>query len=165
MCDHLAVFGKQIEKGLEELTEKMSQLSWQILETVPPLVSETISDAAFCKEWHEKELSPVWNKELKDYTLVYYRPVLFFSYEGKVSQKGWVGNTVTEEGTTAEEGHHRAYKKPRLKVKEIASSCSELAESDSTPQSAKEKTRCASINTEFSPEVASNSCLFGLRKY
>ena len=37
-------------------------------------------------------MDPEWNGSLSDYKLVYYRPILFFSYEGKVSQKGWVGN-------------------------------------------------------------------------
>lgn len=84
----------------QELTDKMSHLSWKMLSTVPPMVSTAISDAPFFKEWHDKEIEPDWNESLlePDYNLVYYRPILFFSYEGKVTQKGWVGNCALEDG-------------------------------------------------------------------
>jgi len=48
--------------------------------------------SSYYKEWHEKELAPTWNKDLLAYDLVYYRPILFMSSEGKVARKGWVGN-------------------------------------------------------------------------
>lgn len=149
----------------------MSQFSWKMLETVPPMVSETISDTRFSKDWHEKELSPEWNEELVDYSLVYYRPVLFFSYEGKVSQKGWVGNIPVDsknDKATADECCNRSYKKPCLKVKQITSmhSASEQASFDSNPtnefvQLAKPTTPVQERVEQISPD----SLLFGLRKY
>jgi len=79
---------------LKQLTAKMSELSWRMLHTVPPVVSTTITDSPFSSEWHDKEMKPLWNNSLQEphYELVYYRPILFYSYEGKVMQKGWVGN-------------------------------------------------------------------------
>lgn len=73
---------------------KSAQLSWDLLTTIPPLLSITPPTSYF-REWHEKELAPTWNKELVNYDLVYYRPVLFMSCEGMVARKGWVGNTET----------------------------------------------------------------------
>lgn len=83
---------------LKSLLDQMSQLACRLLETVPPLVSTAISDVPFCKDWHEQELEPVWKQDLVDYDLVYYRPILFFDYTGKVCQKGWVGNKSRETG-------------------------------------------------------------------
>lgn len=104
---------------LKEFGEKVQQLSWKLLETVPPLVSETIIDTSFCKDWHEKELKPKWNEHLRDYSLVYYRPILFFSYDGKVAKKGWIGNTSVRhkklDSHVGDEGRI-SYKKPLLKA-------------------------------------------------
>lgn len=153
-----------VEKELEELIDKMSQFSWKMLETIPPLVSETVSDALFHKDWHEKELSPEWNEELKDYSLVYYRPVLFFSYEGKVSQKGWVGNAPvdSEKGKAAAECYFKTYKKPCLKIKQIVSS-DEQASFDSSPRvKLKEPTRLVTSETDH---VSSDNFFIGLKKY
>ncbi len=157
---------------MEDLTEKMYQFSQKMLETVPPLVSETISDTLFCKDWHEKELSPEWNEELEDYRLVYYRPIVFFSYEGKVSQKGWVGNTpldIKNDQVTAGKDHecyYKSYKKPCLKVKQV--SMSEQAALDSIPiagpvQVTKEK---ASRMNQTPPDTSVDCSYFiGLKKY
>ena len=92
---HTSTRGEQFQG----LTNKMAHLSWKMLSIVPPMVSTDISDAPFDKEWHDKEIEPDWNESLlePDYNLVYYRPILFFSYEGKVTQKGWVGNHALEE--------------------------------------------------------------------
>lgn len=131
MCSKLPLPNAVPPEGLKELLEEMSRLSWQLLEMVPPLVSETICDAPFCKEWHAKEVEPEWNEDLADYRLVYYRPILFFSYEGKVSQKGWVGNTARTIGAKlaprdgsagASDGDvkFKQYRKPRLKVYYVA---------------------------------------------
>lgn len=79
---------------MEMFTTKSAQLSWNLLTTIPPLVSDTPHSAYF-REWHEKELAPTWNKDLVNYKLVYYRPVLFMSCDGKVARKGWVGNEAS----------------------------------------------------------------------
>ena len=79
------------EDELKRFTTKVSQLSWNLLTAVPPLVS-AVPDVEFCKAWHEKEMKPLWDNDLANYDLVYYRPVLFLGQEGKVTQKGWVGN-------------------------------------------------------------------------
>ena len=89
----------------EDLTAKMSELSWKMLNTIPPLVSAEITDSPLSSSWHDKEMKPLWDDKLEDpnYNLVYYRPILFFSYEGKVAQKGWVGNkplVMDHNGTT-----------------------------------------------------------------
>ena len=134
---------------IKEVSDKMSNLSWKFLTMVPPLISQTISDAPFCKEWHEKEIKPEWNENLVDYQLVYYRPILFFSYQGKVAKKSWVGNTVYEndngeivykdtkvgkKGKTAAVSkktflrkHFKSYKKPVFKTHEAVGASSEGA--------------------------------------
>ena len=80
-----------------------------MLSNVPPMISATISDTPFCKEWHDKEIEPDWNKRLleSDYDLVYYRPTLFFSYEGKVTQKAWVGNKAVDDDADGDVGGAR----------------------------------------------------------
>lgn len=79
------------ENDLKGFTTKVSQISWNLLTTIPPLVS-AVPNISFYKEWHEKEMRPIWDNDLENYELVYYRPVLFMGHEGKVAQKGWVGN-------------------------------------------------------------------------
>ena len=79
------------ENELKRFTTKVSQLSWNLLTAVPPLVS-AVPDVEYRKRWHEKEMKPMWDNDLANYDLVYYRPVLFLGQEGKVTQKGWVGN-------------------------------------------------------------------------
>lgn len=168
----VSLSAKKIEKGLEDLTEKMSQFSWKMLETIPPLVCEQISDTLFSKDWHEKELNPEWNDELEDYRLVYYRPILFFSYEGKVCQKGWVGNTPVDAKETDGKDHqnyHKSYKKPCLKIKQITSthSSNEQASLDTVGfvELAPQQTPVNAIVDQASPDVCPASYHFGLRKY
>lgn len=86
-------------------TSKSAQLSWNLLTTIPPLLSLTPSSAYF-REWHEKELPPTWNKDLVHYDLVYYRPILFMSCEGKVARKGWVGNKDSSPTTYQSQTKH-----------------------------------------------------------
>ena len=167
-CDNLTI---SIEKKVEDITKKMSEFSWKILETVPPMVSTTVSDTLFCKDWHEKEMSPEWNEELENYDLEYYRPVLFFSYEGKVSQKGWVGNTpASVDSVTAKEFCLKSYKKPCLKVKQMASlgSASEQSKFDPDPSTSDvpgtKETYDKSAN-QTDQDTPSSGYLIGLRKY
>ena len=155
-----------------------------MLETVPPLVTETIADTPFCKDWHEKELHPEWREELADYSLVYYRPILFFSYEGKVAQKGWVGNTPASSNSSEDKsgasvsasasspskvtGGNLSYKRPHLRVR--ASPREVLEASEQTCY----QTAGASITT-LTPDVQltdresvnnySSDYSFGLKKY
>ena len=170
--------------GLKDLLDEMSQLSWKLLEMVPPLVSETIYDTPFCKEWHAKEVEPEWKEDLVDYRLVYYRPILFFSYEGKVSQKGWVGNAtrsirgnVTPQQATAkadnDDGNHdgdvkfKQYRKPRLKVQHVAEhvTADELAPDEQTHFTVPDATAMSEQEDykEPSSDDDTNSCYFGLR--
>lgn len=118
-----------VPEELKDLLDEMAHFANKLLEMVPPLVSETIFDSPYCKEWHGKEMKPEWNENLIDYSLVYYRPILFFSYEGKVAHKGWVGNTGASDDSRKEldtaAGHVNdkpKYKKPCLKVRVSASS-------------------------------------------
>ena len=73
------------------MSSNVSQLSWNLLTAVPPLVS-AVPDVEYRKGWHEKEMKPMWDNDLANYDLVYYRPVLFLGQVGKVTQKGWVRN-------------------------------------------------------------------------
>ena len=82
------------ESEFKKFTGSISQLAWNFLTTVPPLVCGQ-PDTTFCKECHQKEMKPIWKEEITDYKLVYYRPVLYRSYEGKVAHKGLVGNAIT----------------------------------------------------------------------
>ena len=76
---------------MAQFATSASSLSWNLLTTVPPLVCAQ-PNTTYCRECHQKEMLPVWNDKLDEYDLVYYRPTLFLSYEGKVARKGWVGN-------------------------------------------------------------------------
>lgn len=163
-------------KEFEKFVETVSQFSYKLLLTVPPLVSETIHGVPFCKDWHEKELSPEWNKDLIDYHLVYYRPILFFSYEAKVSQKGWVGNKAllgqesnkcdalvckTTEVKSKDIKHgHTSYKKPNLRVYTSPDTASSIQQSD----------HAAGLDevpevSEQPPESFPTEYCFGLKKY
>ena len=141
----------------------MSQLSCKLLETVPPLVSETITDTAFSKEWHAKEVEPEWNEHMKDYELIYYRPILFYSYEGKVSQRGWVGNTDLKENKqlptdTYKKPHLKVQKSPRSTEQEYAANFVHVEESQSNKA-------CKYVDREEKEEDYSSSYYFGLKKY
>ncbi len=81
----------QLPNKLTHFTKAASDLSWNLLTTVPPLVCAQ-PETAFCKECHEKEMKPVWDDSLGESNLEYYRPTLFLSYEGRVARRGWVGN-------------------------------------------------------------------------
>ncbi len=79
------------KEDLTQFTLAASQLSCQLVSTVPPLVCAQPA-TAFCRECHEKEMEPLWDDSLEVCDLEYYRPTLFLGYEGRVARKGWVGN-------------------------------------------------------------------------
>ena len=106
------------------------------------------------KSGTKKEIKPEWNENLVDYQLIYYRPILFFSYQGKVAKKSWVGNTVYENdngetvdkdskvGETAAvnkrtflQKHFKSYKKPVFKTHEAVGTSSEGAYSNPSKSS------------------------------
>lgn len=171
----------------KDLLDEMSKLSWKLLEMVPPLVSETIYDTPFCKEWHAKEVEPEWNKNLKDYKLVYYRPILFFSYQGKVSQKGWAGNQmVSDKRDELEQVHtvsaasaaehaegikpkpgYTLYKKPQLRVQGSVNIPDEGGSTSFVPDEPVMENlpkECESGGSEEMSENSTSSYYFGLRK-
>lgn len=163
---------------LNDLLDEMSKFSWKLLEMVPPLVSQTIHNIPFCKDWHAKEAEPEWNEDLKGYKLMYYRPILFSSYEGKVSQKGWVGNRggndlkqLCAESAVAENAEnikpdYTLYKKPRLKVRgsgNVIPNESSSVVSDKPLTESPHKELRSGWNEE-TPENDTSSYYFGLRK-
>lgn len=75
------------EEELKKFTNKVAEMSWDLLTTVPPLVSSQPSK--YSRIYHQKEN---WDSEHGDENMVYFRPVLFSSYEGRVTKKGWVTN-------------------------------------------------------------------------
>ena len=91
------------ESEFRKFTGSISELAWNFLTTVPPLVCAQ-PDTTFCKECHQKEMKPLWKEKIPDYKLVYYRPVLYLSYEGKVAHKGLVGNVATIHESTNMQG-------------------------------------------------------------
>lgn len=109
-----------------------------MLSTVPPLVSADISDAPFSKEWHDREMEPDWNDRLlePDYDLVYYRPILFFSYNGKVTQKGWVGNKAIDYGESDEKGSAAAMVSSEDDLKDV---CAQDAKARSSERQERSK--------------------------
>ena len=88
---------KSAEVELEKFTKTVAQLSWDLLTTVPPLVCAWPSRYSSRKVTKEN-----WNKSLPDFELVYFRPVLFSSYEGRVAKKGWVTNRASGHPTFKE---------------------------------------------------------------
>ena len=79
------------EEELKIFTSKVAEMSWGLLTTVPPLVSSQPS--RYSRYYHHKEN---WDTEQGDKQMVYFRPVLFSSYEGRVAQKGWVSNQTMQ---------------------------------------------------------------------
>ena len=124
------------ENDLKEFTTKVSQISWNLLTAIPPLVS-AVPDVTFHKEWHEKEMRPIWDNDLENYELVYYRPVLFMGHEGKVAQKGWVGNkrcpngkkSIPNQQKASTKKMRRQYEHSRLRILRGSSG---LMQADST---------------------------------
>lgn len=90
---------------IDQFTQTASKLSWDILTTVPPMISAEPCADTYHSEWHEKEGEPTWNKNLSRYELVYHRPILFWSCEGTVARKGWVGNKMVLSSSTGREEH------------------------------------------------------------
>ncbi len=172
-----ASFSKDIQEEMNALEKEMSRLSWKLLSIVPPLISTVILDAPYCKEWHEKECSPEWNKNLTKYQLVYYRPILFYGYEGKVAQKGWIGNRESLDSKKTglkgaayvhrnlyelnisppvvlkenlESVHHKLYKKPSFRIRSTIDS-NALPSGDTTNSIEESNThyKPPTLNTEF----------------
>lgn len=81
---------KAAENELAKFTDEAASLCWDLLCTVPPLVCA--QPPHFHQTQHHRELSPLWNKSLQSFKLIYYQPVLFSSCEGQVAKKGSVGN-------------------------------------------------------------------------
>ena len=75
------------EEELKKFTKSVAEMSWELLTTVPPLVCSQPSK--YSRSLHHKEN---WDASQGDGGMVYFRPVLFSSYEGRVAQKGWVTN-------------------------------------------------------------------------
>ena len=48
---------------------------------------------------HERQFAQ-WDEELESYSLRYFRPILYVSYNGELAQKGWVGNKECCEPTS-----------------------------------------------------------------
>jgi hypothetical protein len=170
VCSKLHLSGVKLP---EDLLLEMSQFSWKLLEMVPPLMCETICDAPFCKEWHAKEMEPEWNKELVEYELVYYRPILFFSYEGKVAQKAWVGNTAgdSKHNTDVADGGHikcnTVYKKPRFKVqtRSVTNECTPASVPVMKQHGLEEKKQESISDEAVSEEGTEKSYFFGLKTF
>ena len=85
--------------AIEQFAASAAELSWNLLTTAPPLVVSCPA-IAFCRECHEKEPPPLWSEGARDKSVVYYRPVLYHSCEGKVARPGWVG--TLDKGSTSE---------------------------------------------------------------
>ena len=76
------------ETELQKFTAKVAEVSWGLLTTVPPLVASQPSLVS--RRYHQTEN---WDSSRgSGQGLIYFRPVLFSSYEGRVAQKGWVTN-------------------------------------------------------------------------
>ena len=79
------------EEELEKFTKNVAELSWGLLTTVPPLISSQPS--RYARSRHIKEN---WDAAQSDDGMTYLRPVLYYSYEGRVAEKGWVTNQPTD---------------------------------------------------------------------
>ena len=79
-----------VEEELKKFTKSVAEMSWDLLTTVPPLVCTQPSQ--YSRSLHQKE---DWDAGRGDDSMVYFRPVLFSSYEGRVAKKGWVTNRIT----------------------------------------------------------------------
>ena len=74
---------------LDEYISTAIKLAWNMVTTQPPMVIDTPPD--FSEEVHERQYTQ-WDEKLESYNLSYMRPVLFYSCNGELALKGWVGN-------------------------------------------------------------------------
>jgi len=74
---------------LDEYISTAVQLAWDMVTTQPPVVIDT--PPHFSEEIHERQYTQ-WDEDLMNYDLSYMRPVLYYSCNGKLALKGWVGN-------------------------------------------------------------------------
>ena len=89
--------------NFDEFLQKAIKLSLKMVTMQPPMIVDT-TEETFDKRVHEKACD-LWNRELKEAPIYYLRPVLYFSYEGEVKQKGEVGN-ITPPDRKDEEVNH-----------------------------------------------------------
>ena len=65
------------------------KLAWELVSAWPPIIAA--QPLEFREDWQDREYQ-FWTKSDVKSHLLYTRPVLFHSYEGRVGVKGWVGN-------------------------------------------------------------------------
>lgn len=71
------------------LIEESVKIVWDMVTLNPPAISTL--PRAFNEDWHEKHVTQ-WEEGRESYRLVYYNPVLFFSFSMDVAHKAEVGN-------------------------------------------------------------------------
>ena len=71
----------------------LSSIAWKFATISPPLI------VCQPEKFDDKLIDPEathWNKDLKTFSLVYTRPVVYRSYHGMMAVQGWAGNAPIE---------------------------------------------------------------------
>ena len=79
-----------MESSHEDHLGKVIELTWKFVTLPNPLI--VCQPKEFDPKIHDPE-SLYWNKQAKEFELIYIRPVVYRNYEGVVARKGWVANT------------------------------------------------------------------------
>ena len=74
-----------------EMAEEAAKLALDMVTLVPPAI--VCQPKQYQEEWQDKRIAH-WEKDSKR-SLIYFRPVLFFSALGHIGCKGEVGNLTT----------------------------------------------------------------------
>ena len=81
-----------LENYPEDHLGNIIALAWKFVTLPKPLI--VCQPERFDLRIHEPEFGH-WDKQAKEFKLVYARPVVYRSYEGVMVCKGWVANTPT----------------------------------------------------------------------
>ena len=77
----------------EDHLGKVIALAWKFVTLPNPLIVD--QPKAFDYQIHDPEFGH-WDKQAKDFELIYTRPVVYRNYEGVLAEMGWVANTTTD---------------------------------------------------------------------
>lgn len=81
---------------MQQFTTRATEIAWSLVTAVPPLVP-SCDECAFHERLHEKSNS--WDDDCsKKCKLKYTSPVLYTSFIGAVTQKGYVRNAESDGG-------------------------------------------------------------------
>lgn len=82
--------------NLKEMVKEAVQLGWNMVTLVPPAF--ICQPTEYQEDWHEKTVT-YWTEDTPTNSLIYFRPVLFYSSLGSIGCKGVIGNQLVNNVT------------------------------------------------------------------